>query len=190
MFFGCIVGYGLSILWMKMPVFIFAVIVLATVAQTIGAVMLFHFVKKNWSNLVSKWSPMRRFVLMFSGFAFAVKTALQLGSNIPALNQFAFGFRNVVIAYLHLVLLMCIATFLINQILATHYYTITKKLLLGVKLLLLGIFLNELILGLMGIFSIKYIAIPFANELLLAASVLMFVAIFYIFINLKTRKSL
>ena len=188
LFVGCVIGYGLSVLWMKMPVSIFAVIVVATIMQTIGAVLLFVFIKKNWTNLVLKWSPMHRFVLLYAGFAFAVKIALQLGSTIPALNQFAFGFRNVVIAYLHLVLLMCIATFLINQILATHYFTITNKLLMGFKLLLLGIFLNELVLGLMGVFSIKYISIPFANEMLLGVSVLMFASIFWIFLHLKSFK--
>ena len=188
LFIGCVIGYGLSVLWMKMPVSIFAVIVVATIMQTIGAVLLFVFIKKNWTNLVLKWSPMHRFVLLYAGFAFAVKIALQLGSTIPALNQFAFGFRNVVIAYLHLVLLMCIATFLINQILATHYFTITNRLLMGFKLLLLGIFLNELILGLMGVFSIKYISIPFANEMLLGVSVLMFASIFWIFLHLKSFK--
>ena len=188
LFVGCVIGYGLSVLWMKMPVSIFAVIVVATIMQTIGAVLLFVFIKKNWTNLVLKWSPMHRFVLLYAGFAFAVKIALQLGSTIPALNQFAFGFRNVVIAYLHLVLLMCIATFLINQILATHYFTITNKLLMGFKLLLLGIFLNELILGLMGVFSIKYISIPFANEMLLGVSLLMFPSIFLIFLHLKSFK--
>ena len=188
LFVGCVIGYGLSVLWMKMPVSIFAAIVVATIMQTIGAVLLFVFIKKNWTNLVLKWSPMHRFVLLYAGFAFAVKIALQLGSTIPALNQFAFGFRNVVIAYLHLVLLMCIATFLINQILATHYFTITNKLLMGFKLLLLGIFLNELILGLMGVFSIKYISIPFANEMLLGVSVLMFASIFWIFLHLKSFK--
>ena len=188
LFVGCVIGYGLSVLWMKMPVSIFAVIVVATIMQTIGAVLLFVFIKKNWTNLVLKWSPMHRFVLLYAGFAFAVKIALQLGSTIPALNQFAFGFRNVVIAYLHLVLLMCIATFLINQILATHYFTITNKLLMGFKLLLLGIFLNELILGLMGVFSIKYISIPFANEMLLGVSLLMFASIFWIFLHLKSFK--
>ena len=188
LFVGCVIGYGLSVLWMKMPVSIFVAIVVATIMQTIGAVLLFVFIKKNWSNLVLKWSPMHRFVLLYAGFAFAVKIALQLGSTIPALNQFAFGFRNVVIAYLHLVLLMCIATFLVNQILATHYFSITNKLLMGFKLLLLGIFLNELILGLMGVFSIKYISIPFANEMLLGVSLLMFASIFWIFLHLKSFK--
>ena len=188
MFFGCVVGVGLSVLWMKLPVFIFALIVLTTIGQTASAVMLFGFVRKNWTNLVLKWSPMQRFVLIYVGFAFAVKIALQLGSNIPALNQFAFGFRNVVIAYLHLVLLMCIATFLLNQILATNYFTVTKTLLLGLKMFLLGIFLNELMLGLMGIFSIKYISIPYANHFLLYFSLLIFVALGIILLNMKTRK--
>ena len=188
MFFGCLVGVGLSVLWMKLPVFIFALIVLTTIGQTASAVMLFGFVRKSWTNLVLKWSAMQRFVLIYVGFAFAVKIALQLGSNIPALNQFAFGFRNVVIAYLHLVLLMCIATFLLNQILATNYFTVTKTLLLGLKMFLLGIFLNELMLGLMGIFSIKYISIPYANHFLLYFSLLIFVALGIILLNMKTRK--
>ena len=187
-FFGCLVGVGLSLLWLKMPLWVFTLIVVATIGQTVAAVMLFGFVKKSWTNLVLKWSPMQRFVLIFVGFAFAVKIALQLGSNIPALNQFAFGFRNVVIAYLHLVLLMCIATFLLNQILATNYFTVTKTLLLGLKMFLLGIFLNELMLGLMGIFSIKYISIPYANHLLLYFSLLIFVALGLIFFSMKTKK--
>ena len=188
MFLGCFIGLGLSVLWMKLPAAVFTLIVIATLGQTAGAVMIYDFVKKSWTNLVVKWSPMHRFVLLFVGFAFAVKIALQLGSNIPAVNQFAFGFRNVVIAYLHLVLLMCIATFLVNEILATNFFTISKPLLLGLKLFLLGIFLNEFLLGLMGIFSIKYISIPYANHFLLYISLLIFIALLLIFVNLKTKK--
>ncbi len=188
MFFGCLVGFGLSVLWMEMPAWVFALIIITTVGQTIGAVMLYKYVRKHWTNLVVKWSPMHRFVLMYAGFAFAVKTLLQLGSNVPAISQFAFGFRNVVIAYLHLVLLMCIATFLVNQILATNRFKVTSAVLTGLKLLLLGIFLNELILGLMGVFSIKYVAVPYANHGLLAVSVLMLVALIIIVATLKRRE--
>lgn len=187
MFFGCVIGFGLSVLWIKMPMYLFVIIVIGTIAQTTGAVMLYQFVKKSWTNLVLKWSPMQRFVLLFVGFAFAVKIALQLGSNIPALNQFAYGFRNVVIAYLHLVLLMCIATFLVSQILATNYFTVGKQLLLGLKLFLLGIFLNEAMLGIMGIVSIKYISVPFANEMLLAFSLVIFTGLILMFIHLKNK---
>lgn len=188
MFIGCLVGFGLSVLWLKLPIYIFVIIVIATLMQTAGAVMLYQFVKKSWTNLVLKWSPMQRFVLIFVGFAFAVKILLQLGSNIPAVSQFAFGFRNVVIAYLHLVLLMCIATYLVSQILATNYFTVGKSLLLGLKLYLLGIFLQEAVLGLMGVLSIKYIALPFSQHLLLAVAVLIFVGLIIIFLNLKAKE--
>ncbi|WP_304343912.1 hypothetical protein [Chryseobacterium koreense] len=187
MFMGCLIGFGLSILWFKMPLYIFTLIAVATIGQTIGAAMLYGFVKKNWNQISANWSPMQRFILLFAGFAFAVKIALQLGSNIPAVNQFAFGFRNIVIAYLHLVLLMCIAMFLINQILATNLFSTGKSLFLGLKLLLLGIFLNEAVLGLMGIFSITYNSIPYANHALLYISVLMMVSLLVIFVHLKYK---
>lgn len=188
MFLGCLIGYGLSVLWMKLPIWIFAVIVLGTILQTFGAVKLYLIVKSNWEKLVLNWSPMQRFVLIFAGFAFAVKIILQLGSNIPAVNQFAFGFRNIVIAYLHLVLLMCISTYLVSQILATNYFLIKKGLINGLKLFLLGIFLNEAILGFMGIFSIKYIAIPFAAHGLLCASLLMLISVLMMLFSLKSKQ--
>ena len=187
MFIGCLVGYGLSVLWMKLPLWLFIIIVLATLAQTLGAFKLYQLVKTNWGNAVASWSPMQRFVMMYVGFAFFVKILLQLGSNIPAISQFTFGFRNIVIAYLHLVLLMCIAAFLINQILATQLFKINNSLLNSFKLLLTGIFLNELVLGLMGILSIKYISIPFAPYLLFAIAILMMISIFWMLIQMKKQ---
>ena len=188
MFFGCLIGFGLSVLWLKLSMPVFALIILASLAQTYGAVMLFRIVRRSWTHLILKWSAVQRFVLIFAGFAFAVKILLQLASNVPAISQFAFGFRNVVIAYLHLVLLMCIATYLLSQVLATNYFNISKSLITGLKLFLAGIFLNELMLGLMGVFSIKYIAVPYANYFLLAFSVLIFVALFIIFVSMKKRQ--
>lgn len=188
MFFGCLIGFGLSVLWFKLSMPVFALIILASLAQTYGAVMLFRIVRRSWTHLILKWSAVQRFVLIFAGFAFAVKILLQLASNVPAISQFAFGFRNVVIAYLHLVLLMCIATYLLSQVLATNFFIISRSLITGLKLFLAGIFLNELMLGLMGVFSIKYIAVPYANYFLLAFSVLIFVALFIIFVSMKKRQ--
>lgn len=187
MFIGCLIGVGLSVLWMKMPVWIYVLIILATIAQTIGAAKIYLVVKRNWAKLVLNFSALQRFVLMYVGFAFFAKIVLQLGSTIPALSQFAFGFRNVVIAYLHLILLMCVSAFLLNQILATNVFKMTKPVTTGLKLLLLGIFLNEAVLGLMGVFSIKYISIPFTPEILLGVSLLMLISLFIILLNLKKK---
>ncbi|WP_226065747.1 hypothetical protein [Kaistella polysaccharea] len=187
MFIGGLIGFGLSVLWMKIPLWILIVILLATIAQTVAAVKLYGVVKRNWPKLVVNFSALQRFVLMYVGFAFFAKIALQLGSNVPALSQFAFGFRNVIIAYLHLILLMCVSIFLLNQILATNVFKITKPVTTALKLLLLGIFLNEAVLGLMGIFSIQYVAIPYAAEILLAVSLLMMFSLLAILVSLKKK---
>lgn len=187
MFFGALIGYGLSVLWMKLPLWIFIMIIGASLAQTVGSVKIYGLVKRNWTKLLQHFSALQRFVLIYVGLAFFTKILLQLGSNIPALSQFAFGFRNVVIAYLHLILLMCISVFLISQILATNVFTMTKPVTKGLQLLLLGIFLNEAVLGLMGIFSIKYIGLPFSPQILLIVSVLMVIALMMIFLGLRKK---
>lgn len=187
MFIGCVIGYGLSVLWMKIPLWILAIILIGTIAQTISAFKLYQVVKENWGKVVQNFSALQRFVLMYVGFAFFVKILLQLGSNVPALSQFAFGFRNVVIAYLHLILLMCVSIFLLNQILATNAFKMTKPVTTSLKLLLLGIFLNEAVLGLMGLFSTQYIALPFAPEILLAVSLLIMFSLFFLWFNLKRK---
>ena len=112
--------------------------------------------------ILEKFTPLERFILIFVGVAFLAKVLLQLASTISAISQFAFGFRNIVIAYLHLVLLMCITGFLILKLLISKIFRLKKKFVLGIKLFLLGVFLNELALGINGILSIKYISLPYS----------------------------
>ena len=66
--------------------------------------------------------------ILFKGIAFCVtlKLLLQFGSVIPAVSKLAFGFRPIVIAYLHLVLLAIISLFLLFYIFAKHLLFISK----------------------------------------------------------------
>ena len=187
LFIGCFIGFGLSVLWLKLPVFIYLVIVLAALVQTHGAFVFFKWIKKQWPKIKTTTNALQRFVFIYVGFAFAVKILLQLGSVIPVVSQFAFGFRNVVIAYLHLILLMCVATFLLSQVLQN--FKTSPRLNAGLKYFLLSVFLNEFLLGLMGIFSIKYVAIPLANEFLFGISVLILISILIIFNTLKEKNN-
>lgn len=188
LFSGCLIGYGLSVLWMDLPIWIYTIIIIGALLQTYGAVLLYLLVKRNWGKLKEAWTPLQRFVLIYTGFAFAVKIALQLGSVVPAISKFAFGFRNVVIAYLHLILLMCVSVFLIDQILRSNYFKQTKLMLNGFKLLMISIFLNEALLGLMGIFSIEYIAIPNSAEMLFGISFTILFASAILFSGMKSQK--
>ncbi len=187
LFVGCVIGYGLSVLWLRIPIWIFVIIVTGTLLQTVGVFKLLKLVKENWSLIKAKTPSFVRIGILMAGFAFLVKSILQLGSNVPEISQFAFGFRNIVIAYLHLVLLMCISVFLLAQILNLRIFKISKAVIYSFGALLLGIFLNEAMLGTMGIFSIKYISIPNSAEILLGISVLMMVSLAILFLSLKQK---
>ncbi len=177
LFFGTLFGFGLSVLWMKMPGWIFYLIVLASLSQTFASIRLYQQIHKNWSDFTKNFTQLERNMLLIAGFAFFVKIVLQLGSTIPAINQFAFGFRNIVIAYLHLVLLMFISIFMVLQLLQQKIFAANNHFYFATKLLILGIVLNEVFLGIMGIFSIKYVVIPYSNFGLLLVSILIFTSL-------------
>ncbi len=189
LFFSCFIGFGLSVLWLELPIWLYLIIVLASIVQVSASIKILFWVKKNWMLIIEKFTPLERFILIFVGVAFFGKILLQLASTIPAVSQFAFGFRNVVIAYLHLVLLMCITGFLVLKLLISKIFILKNKFVLGIKLFLLGIFLNELVLGIIGIFSIKYISLPYSQYILFGVSILIMLSILIILMNSKKNIS-
>ena len=86
-------------------------------------------------------NALQRFVFIYVGFAFAVKILLQLGSVIPAVSQFAFGFRNVVIALFTLDFTDVCCDFLLSQVIQN--FKTSPRLNAGLKYFLLSVFLNE-----------------------------------------------
>jgi hypothetical protein len=114
---------------------------------------------------------------LFVAFALSIKLLLQLGSTVPAISQLAFGFRPIVIAYLHLVLLAIITLFLLFYIYANHLVFITKKIKYGVLIFSIGVLLNEIVLAVQGIAAFSYTIIPYANEMLFGIAIILFVGI-------------
>ena len=111
--------------------------------------------------------------MLFVGFALSVKFILQLGSTIPALSQLTFGFRPIVIAYLHLVLLAVISLFLLFYIYANHFFYINKQIKFGIIIFSIGVLLNEIVLAIQGIASFSYTVIPYVNEMLFGAAIVL-----------------
>lgn len=187
MFFSCFFGYGLSILWLELPFWIYGIISLSSLVQIVVALGLFIFVKKKWKILKFDLTRLEKFVLFYVAIAYFTKILLQFFSIIPAVSQFAFGFRNIVIAYLHLVLLMCISTFLIFVIIRLKIFRLTNKFYFGIKLFLIATFLNEIVLGINGILSIGYASIPQSNLILFSISILLAVSILSMYIGVKKK---
>jgi integrase len=116
------------------------------------------------------------YLFLFVAAAFSIKLVLQLSSTIPMVSTLAFGFRPIVIAYLHLVLLAVISVFLLNYIYSFQLINNTKLTIIGLTLFAIGVFLNELVLAVQGIASFSYIPILMANETLFFVSLLLVVS--------------
>jgi len=179
---SCIPAYGLSVLWMKLPVWLYIIIVIASVAQMFGWVLLLWHIKKQQSAQATRISRIASLLMFCIMLAVSIKLCLQLGSVIPAVSQFAFGFRPIVIAYLHLVLLAITTLFLIVYAYVQGFMKTTHSTNVGILVFTAGIFINEAILGIQGIASLSYTAIPIANSLLFAVAILMFLGISMLFI--------
>ena len=131
-----------------------------------------------------------RYIFLFSCLALIIKFILQLCSTIPSLSQLAFGFRPIVIAYLHLVLLTVIALFLLFYIYASHLICINKKIIIGLVLFSFDVLLNELVLAIRGFTSFTYTIIPYVNELLFFVALILLLGIgFTTYFSIKKVKN-
>ncbi|WP_281323374.1 hypothetical protein [Flavobacterium aestivum] len=171
---ACIPAYFLSTLWLKLPLWLYGVTVLAAFIQVVVWFKFISVLTKTRKGFLKDYALVLRYILIFVGLALIIKLALQLGSTLPTVSQLAFGFRPIVIAYLHLVLLAVISLFLLFYIYACHLILITKKIKFGLILFSIGVLINEIILAIQGIASFSYTPIPYANELLFITALILF----------------
>ena len=164
LFISCIITYGLSVLWYNLNPLLYVLIVFGAILQTVGFFGLLKQINiKRW---IYKEQLKISLFILFILSALIVKILLQLFSVIPAVSKWAFGYRPVVIAYLHLILLVIISSFLL-LLLIKKMRLIHQKRIQNIMMVFLSfIFLNEVVLALQGILSFQYIIIPKANELL------------------------
>jgi hypothetical protein len=171
-FLACIPAYFLSTLWWDLPVSIYILSVVAAFIQVYGWFRFLTLLMKSKFEIVANTTPFLKYLLLFIGFALSVKFLLQLFSTIPVVSQLTFGFRPIVIAYLHLVLL-AISLFLLFYIYATHLIYFIKPIKSGLVVFSIGVLLNEIILAIQGIAAFSYTVIPFVNEMLFGAAIVL-----------------
>lgn len=173
--FACVPAYFLSVLWLPLPLVIYLIIVAAVVAQLAGWVLTIKVFVLNKPFINQQVSKHGRVLLLLAAIAFSIKLFLQSGSVIPALSQLSYGFRPIIIGYLHLVLLAVTSIFLIGYMVSFKLITVTKTLLAGVFIFVAGVIINELLLMLQGVAALTYNSIPYINILLLLAAVILFI---------------
>jgi hypothetical protein len=174
---ACIPAYFLSALWLPMSVAVYVIVVVAACLQMIGWVIFVLQIRPQLKLLGMVLHPLGKWLLGLSSAALTIKLFLQLGSTIPVLSDLAFGFRPIVIGYLHLVLLAVTSLFIIAALCYFKIVPITPALKIGVITLTTGVFLNELLLMIQGAAALTYTNVPYTNEMLFAVAVIMFCGI-------------
>ncbi|HEX6913712.1 MAG TPA: hypothetical protein VF145_00640, partial [Chitinophagaceae bacterium] len=184
---SCIPAYFLSALWLPIPVVVYILVIISAVAQVFAAGIFFRQLYRQ-SRLLQDISATGRWLIWLSGWALAIKLLLQLGSTVPSLSNLAFGFRPIVIGYLHLVLLAVISLFLLGFILIRQHIPLTRLTLWSVYTFTMGIVLNELFLMIQGISAMSYEGVPYMDVLLLGAGLVMFTGLLLLNIAVRRRR--
>jgi hypothetical protein len=186
-FSSCIPAYFLSVLWATLPLWIYVLMVAAAITQLIGWIRLLKIIKKQLK--VNPALPkLGRYLFLILTIAVSAKFLLQLGSTIPWVSKLAFGFRPIVIAYLHLILLAIISVFIVTYLYIYKFLAINKMTTAALILFVSGVYLNELVLGVQGIASFSYTVVPYVNETLFGIAVLIVLGLGLLLLSQRQSK--
>lgn len=177
--------YFLSILWLKLPHYLH---VIADISGILQLVVLFYFIKlfqQIKKNNPKRFTKTTRYLWIMASIAFMIKIVLQTLSIIPFLSHFAFGFRPIVIGYLHLSFLGIISFFIIgfiDQLLSEANRHISR---MGAFLFVTGVLVQEIVLMFQGLEAIEFEPLPYANLILFYAAVVIGAGLIWILARLN-----
>lgn len=178
---ACIPAYCLSLLWMSPGVWVLTIAAAAVILQ-LGSLVLFFLLLRRYWVLWTLLQFQTKLLWVISFIAFVIKLILQALSVIPDFGRLAFGFRPVIIAYLHLVMLGFISFFLIGFFIQEKLFHassgIWKK---GLSIFITGVVMMELILLVQALSAINNGNWSFAPVLLFITSTVLLVGIFLMF---------
>ncbi len=189
LFVSTLVTYLLSVLWLKIPVWLYVITIIFSVIQFTVWIGMFVLVIRKKGEILKSQPLFLQYFLKFAGFCLTLKFVFQLLSVIPSLSRFVFGIRSIIIAYLHLILLGVITLFLLYYVYANKFLPLTKTIKKGLIGFVFGIFLNEFILAIQGMSAFGYILVPKINEMLFGASLVMFCSLGFVVVNSLKKKA-
>ena len=163
---AAIPAYFLSTLWANIPSWLYVFVVIAALLQAAGWFYFVRMINRHSNQLKATFNKTIRLLFLGVALAFTLKIFLQLGSTIPHVSQLAYGFRPIVIAYLHLVLLLIISVFLLTFMFGKGLISSNRSSKIALIGFTVSAILNEVALAIQGIFSFSYTVVPYMNEAL------------------------
>jgi hypothetical protein len=175
--------YFLSILWMRLPL---ALHWIANISAVFQLLVLFYFFKilkvvRKSESIQFTWST--KWLWIMASTAFILKIILQMLSTMPFLSHFAFGFRPVVIGYLHLSFVGVISLFILGYINEFIHRFRGRVSGIGAVIFVTGFVVQEIILMLQGLEAMNVEPIKYANIILFYCAILMAAGLIWITIG-------
>lgn len=165
--------YFLSTLWAKLPQWLYLLTAISAFVQLFAWGMILQKLWKNRSNISLGWPKALQALLYIVMGALTIKFILQAISTQPHISQLVFGFRAIVIAYLHLVLLGVISLFLLLFLHTEKFVGTGKNAIKALWFFTIGVFLNEFILLIVGVASFAYFPVPYSNQALFIVALML-----------------
>jgi hypothetical protein len=187
--FTIIPALFLTMLWHGYNKFIFSLALFGCILICTTLFFFFDLVMKLKKKLLFN-KPLARTLILFSLIAFAIKMILQMGTIYPALGNAVFGFRPIIIGFLHLVFLGFVSFYCLSYLIQTRELNIEKKFTwVAVAFFFGAVIFNEGVLLVDGIGLMFYVTYPVYPWLLWIASILLFTGATLVLISrLKTIK--
>jgi len=172
---ACVPAFLLSALWMRVPVWVHWIAVAAALIQLLALILLWRLLVPLRAELTKRLNPITRLAWGLSLLAFSIKIVLQSLSTISSLSYLAFGFRPVVIGYLHLILLGFTSLFLLGYFVQQNMLVVKQGVSRpAILIFIVGVIINEVLLFTEGIAAIAGTSLPIVNLFLLLISLVMF----------------
>jgi len=166
-------SYFLSTLWLNLPRVIVWLANLTALLQISVIICIIQWVRKLPTKIWSPLKPQIRMFWLFGLTALIIKIALQSLSVIPYFTHYAFGFRPIVIGYLHLVFIGILSFFIMGALLNLPIISQIRYKKSGLVLFITGFILQEIILMLQGFEAFNQTSMPRASILLFYCAIFM-----------------
>lgn len=165
----------LSILWAGLPMWLYLVALVSIAIEYVSWILFLVRVGSHMkiSHIDPKWV---RLFFYCAIIALTLKFTLQTISVIPSLSQLVFGYRSIVIGYLHLVLLGGYTLFILGFLFYNDFMHTQLSTKIGAFIFLVGVIFNEFVLlGIQGFTALfTSVVVPYVNEMLLIAALMLF----------------
>jgi hypothetical protein len=172
--------YFLSILWLRLPFVLHWIANISAFVQLLTLIYFFKILSVFRKSKEIKFSSVTRWIWALAATAFILKTILQALSTLPFLSHFAFGFRPVVIGYLHLSFVGIISFFILGYINEFIHRFRGHVSGIGVIIFVTGFIVQEVVLMMQGLEAMNVEPIKSANIILFYCAILMAAGLIWI----------